>query len=132
MIVPTEQMSLAIGKEGQNARLAYKLTGWRIDVKDPESLLGQDNELLRQARAALAEAPDDALHGPATASCARRCHIQLARARIRPVGSRTGRHERRCRSRTGVVSVFYNRELRAKYNFEDGAALPLYEEASTE
>ena len=57
VIVPSEQMSLAIGKDGQNARLAYKLTGWRIDVKDPESLQGQDNELLRQARAALAEAP---------------------------------------------------------------------------
>ena len=38
VIVPTDQMSLAIGKEGQNARLAYKLTGWRIDIKDPESL----------------------------------------------------------------------------------------------
>jgi N utilization substance protein A len=36
VIVPSDQMSLAIGKDGQNARLAYKLTGWRIDVKDPE------------------------------------------------------------------------------------------------
>ena len=29
-------MSLAIGKEGQNARLAFKLTGWRIDIKSEE------------------------------------------------------------------------------------------------
>jgi N utilization substance protein A len=33
VIVPDDQLSLAIGKEGQNARLAAKLTGWRIDIK---------------------------------------------------------------------------------------------------
>ena len=31
--MPDDQLSLAIGKEGQNARLAAKLTGWRIDIK---------------------------------------------------------------------------------------------------
>ena len=31
--VPEDQLSLAIGKEGQNARLAAKLTGWKIDIK---------------------------------------------------------------------------------------------------
>ena len=35
-VVPDSQLSLAIGKEGQNARLAAKLTGWKIDIK-PES-----------------------------------------------------------------------------------------------
>jgi N utilization substance protein A len=34
--VPERQLSLAIGKEGQNARLAAKLTGWRIDVIRPD------------------------------------------------------------------------------------------------
>lgn len=33
IVVPDNQLSLAIGKEGQNARLAAKLTGWRIDIK---------------------------------------------------------------------------------------------------
>ncbi len=33
VIVPDFQLSLAIGKEGQNARLAHRLTGWRIDIK---------------------------------------------------------------------------------------------------
>jgi N utilization substance protein A len=33
VVVPDRQLSLAIGKEGQNARLAAKLTGWRIDIK---------------------------------------------------------------------------------------------------
>ena len=37
VVVPDRQLSLAIGKEGQNARLAAKLTGWRIDIK-PESV----------------------------------------------------------------------------------------------
>jgi N utilization substance protein A len=33
VIVPDYQLSLAIGREGQNARLAARLTGWRIDIK---------------------------------------------------------------------------------------------------
>ena len=37
VIVPDDQLSLAIGKEGQNARLAARLTGWHIDIKS-ESL----------------------------------------------------------------------------------------------
>ena len=34
VLVPEDQLSLAIGKEGQNVRLAAKLTGWKIDIKD--------------------------------------------------------------------------------------------------
>ena len=37
VIVPDYQLSLAIGKRGQNARLAAKLTGWKIDIKSEES-----------------------------------------------------------------------------------------------
>ena len=37
VVVPDRQLSLAIGKEGQNARLAAKLTGWRIDIKSASS-----------------------------------------------------------------------------------------------
>ena len=33
VVVPDDQLSLAIGKEGQNVRLAAKLTGWKIDIK---------------------------------------------------------------------------------------------------
>lgn len=39
VVVPDDQLSLAIGKEGQNARLAAHLTGWHIDIK-PESFVG--------------------------------------------------------------------------------------------
>ncbi len=41
VVVPDRQLSLAIGKEGQNARLAAKLTGWRIDIRS-ESLAEQE------------------------------------------------------------------------------------------
>jgi N utilization substance protein A len=37
-IVPEDQLSLAIGKDGQNVRLAAKLTGWKIDVRSPEAI----------------------------------------------------------------------------------------------
>ncbi|MFC1789370.1 transcription termination factor NusA [Patescibacteria group bacterium] len=36
VVVPDDQLSLAIGKDGQNVRLAAKLTGWKIDVRSPE------------------------------------------------------------------------------------------------
>jgi len=41
VIVPDKQLSLAIGKEGQNARLAAKLTGWRIDIKSVSAIKAQ-------------------------------------------------------------------------------------------
>jgi len=37
-VIPDKQLSLAIGKEGQNVRLAVKLTGWRIDIKSVSEL----------------------------------------------------------------------------------------------
>ena len=43
-IVPEEQLSLAIGKEGQNVRLAAKLTGWKIDVRGPSSIKEGEDE----------------------------------------------------------------------------------------
>jgi N utilization substance protein A len=42
VIVPDKQLSLAIGKEGQNVRLAAKLSGWRIDIKSATALLEEE------------------------------------------------------------------------------------------
>ncbi len=39
VVVPDNQLSLAIGKEGQNVRLAAKLTGWKIDIKSQSQIL---------------------------------------------------------------------------------------------
>ncbi|MCX6009703.1 MAG: transcription termination factor NusA [Chloroflexi bacterium] len=46
---PDKQLSLAIGKEGQNARLAAKLTGWRIDIKSTSALEAERASLGREA-----------------------------------------------------------------------------------
>ncbi len=42
VIVPDFQLSLAIGKEGQNARLAARLTGWRVDIKSESQLADEE------------------------------------------------------------------------------------------
>ena len=44
VIVPDDQLSLAIGKNGQNVRLAVKLTGWKIDVKNETMAAAKDEE----------------------------------------------------------------------------------------
>jgi N utilization substance protein A len=43
VIVPDDQLSLAIGREGQNARLAARLTGWRIDIKSETEYAAEDH-----------------------------------------------------------------------------------------
>lgn len=52
VLVPEDQLSLAIGREGQNVRLAARLTGWKIDIKE---LSGYDHELEDQKAQAEAE-----------------------------------------------------------------------------
>ncbi|SER49730.1 N utilization substance protein A [Propionibacterium cyclohexanicum] len=44
VIVPDYQLSLAIGREGQNVRLAARLTGWRIDIRPDTELAGAEGE----------------------------------------------------------------------------------------
>jgi len=57
VVVPDGQLSLAIGKEGQNARLAAKLTGWRIDIKSlTEAAEEAERRAKEQAEAAAREA----------------------------------------------------------------------------
>ncbi len=58
VVVPEDQLSLAIGRDGQNARLAAKLTGWRIDIKSLPEAAVDALEKLRQ---------DPSLAGVATA-----------------------------------------------------------------
>jgi N utilization substance protein A len=43
VIVPDDQLSLAIGREGQNARLAARLTGWRIDIRSETEFATEDH-----------------------------------------------------------------------------------------
>ncbi len=66
VIVPDDQLSLAIGKKGQNVRLAAKLTGWKIDihteteqVDGPTETLSPDEALVREVQAAAAKVEED-------------------------------------------------------------------------
>ena len=59
VIVPERQLSLAIGKEGQNARLAAKLTGWRIDIRSDAGVA--------TAASGAGDPDDDAVEAEATA-----------------------------------------------------------------
>ncbi|HET7444928.1 MAG TPA: transcription termination factor NusA [Solirubrobacterales bacterium] len=45
VIVPDDQLSLAIGRDGQNARLAARLTGWRVDIKSETDFASEEPEL---------------------------------------------------------------------------------------
>jgi transcription termination/antitermination protein NusA len=44
VVVPDDQLSLAIGREGQNARLAAKLTGWKVDIKSQTEFSQEEDE----------------------------------------------------------------------------------------
>ena len=59
VIVPDNQLSLAIGKAGQNVRLAARLTGWRIDIRSEAQLARQALTLPEEAQAAEAVAAEE-------------------------------------------------------------------------
>ncbi len=68
VVVPDNQLSLAIGKEGQNARLAAKLTGWRIDIKSVTESAGEAERRAQEAAAAAAQAAELAAKREAAAA----------------------------------------------------------------
>ena len=106
VIVPDDQLSLAIGREGMNARLAARLTGWRIDIKSESTFSREEAEtddgdddsrqpLPRDApqRATLPErrGPADQILQPARARVARGDR-GVARARPHVGRARAGQH----------------------------------------
>ena len=58
-VVPDDKLSLAIGKAGQNVRLAVRLTGWKIDVKSETAARQIDGELLLNVASSEPKAEDD-------------------------------------------------------------------------
>ncbi len=74
VIVPDDQLSLAIGREGQNARLAARLTGWRIDIRS-ESDFAVD---------------DSGEEGGEESETSGRCHAILTNGRLCPNASLPG------------------------------------------
>jgi N utilization substance protein A len=102
------------------------LTGWRIDIKDPESLRDQDFELLRQARAALEQAPDDfAWQGRQPRLVRGDGLISVRDREFGPLSSDLIGMSVDVEVRGDALEVYYNRALRARFAYDTGAALPL-------
>jgi N utilization substance protein A len=137
VLVPSDQMSLAIGKEGQNARLAHKLTGWRIDVKDPESLMGQSGDLLRQAQAeaeaSVSSAFDDlAVMGRQPRLVNRRTlMITISGREFGPLPEGLAGLSADVELEGDTINVYYNRDLQARFTL-DNEPLPLHDDALTD
>ncbi|HQY29802.1 MAG TPA: transcription termination factor NusA [Thermomicrobiales bacterium] len=128
VIVPSDQMSLAIGKEGQNARLAYKLTNWRIDIKDPESLRDGDIDILRQARADFQEETSSlAWQGRQPRLVKADAMVAVRDQDYGPLPSDLVGMSVDVDINGEAIEVFYNRALRARFNVASGDPLPLDE-----
>ena len=126
VIVPSDQMSLAIGKEGQNARLAAKLTSWRIDIKDPESLRGTDVDLFRRASESIAEAASEEMMWQGRQpGLVRGGNITVRGKTIGPLDDDLDGRQIDYEINNGVVEVYYIRELRHRFDFATGEALSL-------
>jgi len=123
VIVPDKQQSLAIGKEGQNVRLAAKLTGWKIDIKSASELLNEER------------AVDDARAAAEAAALANESALQLApieHRKVRPDGMITYQTETygplpmeligetvALRAVQGTVNIYSDDRLIASYIVND-------------
>ena len=58
VIVPDYQLSLAIGKEGQNARLAARLTGWRIDIRSDAAVSPAEEPAVKSSAGPAVPSPE--------------------------------------------------------------------------
>jgi N utilization substance protein A len=125
VIVPSDQMSLAIGKEGQNARLAYKLTGWRIDIKGPESLLQAGEDFFRQARDSSENIMPFSWQGRQPRAVQADGMVEISDRTYGPLSEDLVRRQVDVDIVNGVVEVYYDRDLRARFDQETGNRLPL-------
>ena len=94
VIVPDDQLSLAIGREGMNARLAARLTGWRIDIKSESTFAREEDErrVRRRDRGRRVALRGDAAHRqalPERRGARRRATVRCpAHSRLAEVGGR--------------------------------------------
>lgn len=78
VVVPDSQLSLAIGKEGQNARLAAKLTNWRIDIKSASEAVEEIERRAKEAAEAAARERELAAKREAAAALLAEAELSLA------------------------------------------------------
>ena len=95
VVVPDGELSLAIGKEGLNARLAHRLTGWRIDIVSETEYYADDSD----APYTGAEGEEDEFPGRciAVTSSGKRCPTRRSTAAATAASPRTSRWRRRRR-----------------------------------
>jgi len=136
VIVPDKQLSLAIGREGQNVRLAAKLTGWRIDIKSATALLEEEREATEAREAADAEAM-------ATEATLANAKVESRKVRLDgtvvyqnihygPLGDELAGETVQIRSTPHKLYIYYHDRLVASYilsDMEDNEAMPM--EAAT-
>ena len=79
LIVPDDKLSLAIGKKGQNVRLASQLTGWRIDIHSESKIY----ELERRAKDQIAQAIAPDFDPPSPRRCSSSAGARSASSRAR-------------------------------------------------
>ncbi|MGB9736740.1 transcription termination factor NusA [Chloroflexus sp.] len=124
VIVPDKQLSLAIGKEGQNVRLAAKLTGWRIDIKSASALL-EEERAAAEARAE-AEAEQMAIAAElANAPVEQRIvqadgTIRYRGHRYGPLGNDLVGQMVQVRATSQKIFIYYNNRLFASYILLEG------------
>lgn len=124
VIVPDKQLSLAIGKEGQNVRLAAKLTGWRIDIKSASALL-EEERAAAEARAE-AEAEQMAIaaelaHAPVEQRIVQADGtIRYRGHRYGPLGNDLVGQTVQVRATSQKIFIYYNNRLFASYILLEG------------
>ncbi|MCS7179020.1 MAG: transcription termination factor NusA [Anaerolineae bacterium] len=141
VVVPDDQLSLAIGKNGQNARLAAKLTGWRIDIQsateavqwalrqikaDPDILaaLGPAAESLPQVEAALARRNQEKMSYTAEELLAMRQVIEKVRGYVLEL--KASRRGRRKSARARLTAAEEERRAREAAIQEARARIPAH------
>jgi N utilization substance protein A len=128
VIVPDDQLSLAIGRDGQNARLAAKLTGWKVDITSESDFAEEEEELVRE------EVEDADGRCAAVLSAGRRCpNATLAGSRLCGLPQ----HQALARFATNqvtVLSALSDGEIAvlADPDAADGDTQPLVERAEVE
>lgn len=124
VIVPDKQLSLAIGKEGQNVRLAAKLSSWRIDIKSATALLEEERAAAEAREYAEAEAmvTEAALSSARVES--RRVHpdgtIVYQHYHYGPLGNELIGEMVQLRATPQKLYIYYNDRLVASYILIEG------------
>jgi N utilization substance protein A len=124
VIVPDKQLSLAIGKEGQNVRLAAKLTGWRIDIKSATALLEEERAAAEARGYAEAEQLQTEVELASARVETRKVRpdgtVVYQRARYGPLGNDLIGETVQLRATSQKLYIYANDKLIASYILVDG------------